>query len=78
MGKNMSRATTVRWLSIDAMKVLVREQPGISLGSYVSVLGWDEYYWTNYPGGDNPYTQPHYHWPNFKFMLPRLQPTGRK
>lgn len=65
-------------LGIEAMKILVREQPGISLGSYVSALGWDETYWTNYPGGDNPYTQPHYHWPNFKFMLPRLKPTGKK
>jgi peptide/nickel transport system substrate-binding protein len=64
-------------LSTEGLKVLVREQPGISLGSYVSVLGWDEYYWTNYPSGKNPYTQPHYHWPNFKFMLPRLEPTGR-
>ena len=68
----------IKDLSIAAMKILVREQPGISLGSYVSALGWDEYYWTNYPSGDDPYTQPHYHWPNFKFMLPRLKATGRK
>ncbi len=65
-------------LSTEAMKILVKYQPGISLGSYVSVLGWDEYYWTNYPGGGNTYTQPHYHWPNFKFMLPRLKPTGKQ
>ncbi|HET6485765.1 MAG TPA: ABC transporter substrate-binding protein, partial [Spirochaetia bacterium] len=65
-------------LSLAGLKVLVKYQPGISLGSYVSVLGWDEYYWTNYPGGGNQYTQPHYHWPNFKFMLPRLKPTGKQ
>jgi peptide/nickel transport system substrate-binding protein len=63
---------------VEGLKVLVEEMPGISIAAYPSFLGWDEYYWTNYPGGENIYTQPHYHWPNFKFMLPFLEPTGRK
>jgi peptide/nickel transport system substrate-binding protein len=77
MEKVASNDPKIIELSTKAMQILIKYQPGISLGSYVSVLGWDEYYWTNYPGGDNTYTQPHYHWPNFKFMLPRLKPTGR-
>ncbi|MCP4403579.1 MAG: ABC transporter substrate-binding protein, partial [bacterium] len=63
---------------IEAAKITVEEMPGVSLASYTSFLGWDEYYWTNYPGSENPYTQPHYHWPNFKFMLPFLEATGKK
>ncbi len=63
---------------IAAAKVIVENMPGIAIASYPAFLGWDEYYWTNYPGGENPYAQPHYHWPNFKFMLPFLEPTGRK
>lgn len=77
MEKVASNDPKIIELSTKAMQILVKYQPGISLGSYVSVLGWDEYYWTNYPGGDNAYTQPHYHWPNFKFMLPKLKATGR-
>lgn len=63
---------------IEALKIFVEEMPTIPISSYPSFISWDEYYWKNYPGGENPYTQPHYHWPNFKFMLPFLEPTGRK
>lgn len=65
-------------LGIEAAKITIKEMPGISLASYPGYMGWDTYYWTNYPGGDNPYAVPHYHWPNFKFVLPFLKPTGRK
>lgn len=64
-------------LGIEAAKIAVMNQPGISISSYPSFCAWDTYYWTNYPGAENIYTQPHYHWPNFKFMLPSLEPTGR-
>lgn len=62
---------------IEAAKILIEEQPGISMSSYVGYLGLDTYYWTGYPSSTNAYSQIWYHWPNFQFMLPRLQPTGR-
>jgi peptide/nickel transport system substrate-binding protein len=65
-------------LGIEAAKILIDGQPGVSLASFPGFMGLDTYYWTNYPGGENPYTVPWYHWPNLKFMLPYLQPTGRK
>ncbi len=65
-------------LGIEAAKIIIEEMPGISLASYPSFMGWDSYYWTNYPGGDNAYGIPHFHWPNFKFVLPFLEPTGKK
>lgn len=65
-------------LTLEATKIIVEEMPGLSLASYPSFIGWDTYYWENYPGGDDPYSQPHYHWPNFKFMLPFLEQTGRE
>ncbi|MFP4015950.1 MAG: ABC transporter substrate-binding protein [Halanaerobiales bacterium] len=67
----------IRELGIEAAKILIDEQPGISLASYPGFLGVDTYYWTNFPSGDNPYAVPWYHWPNFKFVLPFLEPTGR-
>ncbi len=65
-------------LGIEGLKILVEEMPTIPTFGYPGVVGWDEYYWTNYPGAENPYTQPYHHWPNFKYMLPFLEPTGRK
>ncbi|MFW5991761.1 MAG: ABC transporter substrate-binding protein [Halanaerobiaceae bacterium] len=65
-------------LGIEAAKILIEEQPGISVASFPGFLGLDTYYWENYPGGENPYQVPWYHWPNFKFALPFLEPTGRE
>lgn len=65
-------------LGIEGLKIVTAEMPSIPTFGYPGVVGWDEYYWTNYPGGENSYSQPYHHWPNFKFMLPFLKPTGRK
>lgn len=64
-------------LAIEVAKILIDGQPGVSVASFPGFMGLDNYYWTNYPTGDNPYSVPWYHWPNLKFMLPFLQPTGR-
>lgn len=65
-------------LGIEGLKIAVEEMPTIETFIYPGVVAWDEYYWTNYPGAENPYCQPYHHWPNFKYMLPFLEPTGRK
>ena len=65
-------------LGIEGLKVAAREMPSIPTFNYPGVVGWDETYWTNYPGAENPYQQPYQHWPNFKFLLPFLEPTGKK
>ncbi len=64
-------------LGMEGLKVLVEEMPTIPTFGYPGVVAWDEYYWTNYPGAENPYTQPYHHWPNFKYMLPFLEPVER-
>ncbi|HEY8541075.1 MAG TPA: ABC transporter substrate-binding protein [Pseudothermotoga sp.] len=65
-------------LGVEGLKLLIKEMPGIPTFNYPGVIAWDEYYWTNYPGAENMYAQPYHHWPNFKYMLPFLKPTGRK
>lgn len=64
-------------MGIEGLKIAVREMPSIPTFSYPGVVGWDETYWTNYPGAENPYQQPYQHWPNFKFMLPFLESTKK-
>ena len=67
-----------RQLGMEGLKIVFKEMPGIPTFAYPGVVSWDEYYWTNYPGAENAYCQPYHHWPNFKYMLPFLKPTGRK
>ncbi len=64
-------------LGMEGLKIAVEEMPGIATYTYVGAVAWDTYYWTNWPGAENIYSQPYHHWPNFKYMLPFLEPTGR-
>jgi peptide/nickel transport system substrate-binding protein len=61
---------------IEGLKIAVTEMPGIPTYGYVGFVTWDEQYWTNWPGAENPYTQPYTHWGPFKYMTPFLEPTG--
>lgn len=63
-------------IGIEGLKEAVTNMPGIPTYGYIGFVGWDEYFWTNWPGSENPYTQPYTHWPNFKYMTPFLEPTG--
>ncbi len=63
-------------VGIEGLKIAVTEMPGIPTYGYVGFLTWDEQYWTNWPGAENPYTQPYTHWGPFKYMTPFLEPTG--
>lgn len=60
-------------LGIEALKVLVEEMPTIPTYGYCGAVAWDETYWVNWPGAENPYSQPYHHWPNLKYMLPLLK-----
>jgi peptide/nickel transport system substrate-binding protein len=65
-------------VGIEGLKIAVREMPGIPTFGYVGFISWDQTYWTNWPGAENPYTQPYTHWGPFKYMTPFLQPTGAR
>ncbi len=64
-------------VGMDGLKILVEEMPGTPTFGYIGFIAWDEYYWTNWPGSENPYTQPYTHWGPLKYMTPFLEPTGR-
>jgi peptide/nickel transport system substrate-binding protein len=63
-------------IGIEGLKLAVEAMPGIPTFGYIGFVSWDQYYWTNWPGSDNPYTQPYTHWGPFKYMTPFLQPAG--
>jgi peptide/nickel transport system substrate-binding protein len=62
---------------IEGLKIAVTEMPGIPTFGYIGFISWDQEYWTNWPGSENAYTQPYTHWGPFKYMTPRLEPTGK-
>ncbi len=69
-----TEAEKLRLSGVEALKITAREMPTIPTFTACSGIVWDEYYWTNYPGAENRYCQPYQHFPNFKYMLPFLQP----
>ncbi|MBN2146414.1 MAG: ABC transporter substrate-binding protein [Anaerolineales bacterium] len=64
-------------LGIEGLKIVAAEMPGIPTFGYIGFVSWDTYYWGNWPGAENPYTQPYTHWGPFKYMTPFLEPTGK-
>jgi peptide/nickel transport system substrate-binding protein len=63
-------------IGIEGLQILVEEMPGIPTFGYIGFVSWDQTYWTNFPGAENPYTQPYTHWGPFKYMTPFLESTG--
>jgi peptide/nickel transport system substrate-binding protein len=63
-------------VGIKGLKEAVKNMPGIPTYGYIGFVGWDEYYWTNWPGSENAYNEPYTHWPNFKYTTPFLKQTG--
>jgi len=64
-------------IGTEGLKEAVKNMPGIPTYGYIGFVGWDEYYWTNWPGSENAYNEPYTHWPNFKYTTPFLKPTGK-
>jgi len=60
----------------EGLKEAVKNMPGVPTYGYIGFVGWDQYYWTNWPGSENAYNEPYTHWPNFKYTTPFLKPTG--
>jgi peptide/nickel transport system substrate-binding protein len=63
-------------IGIEGLKLAVEAMPGIPTFGYIGFVSWDQTFWTNWPGSENPYTQPYTHWGPFKYMTPFLEPTG--
>jgi peptide/nickel transport system substrate-binding protein len=59
-------------------KIAVEEMPSIPMVVTKKFSANDNYYWTNYPSAENPYKAPTHWMMDMKFMLPRIEPTGRE
>jgi peptide/nickel transport system substrate-binding protein len=61
---------------IEGLKLAVEAMPGIPTFGYIGFVSWDQTYWANWPGAENPYSQPYTHWGPFKYMTPFLEPAS--
>jgi peptide/nickel transport system substrate-binding protein len=50
-------------IGTEGLKEAVKNMPGIPTYGYIGFVGWDETYWTNWPGSENAYNEPYTHWP---------------
>jgi len=65
-------------LAKEFYKLAVEDMPTIPMVINKKFNANDNYYWTNYPSADNPYMANVCWWAEFKFMFPRIEPTGRE
>jgi peptide/nickel transport system substrate-binding protein len=63
-------------IGTEGLQEAVKNMPGVPTYGYIGFVGWDEHYWTNWPGSENAYCEPYTHWPNFKYFTPFLKATG--
>ncbi|GAJ15038.1 unnamed protein product, partial [marine sediment metagenome] len=64
-------------LGTEGFKIAIEEMPTIPVFTHPGLILWSTYYWTGWATSEDPHTFPSIWWPNLKFMMPFLEPTGR-
>jgi len=64
-------------LGMELLQLFVKEMPGISATTSLDPYAVSTYYWTGWPSAENHFIVPYHHYPNFKYLLTFLKPTGR-
>jgi peptide/nickel transport system substrate-binding protein len=62
----------------DFLKAMVKAMPAIQMFGTSQFVPVNTYYWDNEPSATNYYEGPWWWWSTFKYILPSIQPTGRK
>jgi peptide/nickel transport system substrate-binding protein len=65
-------------LGREALKMFIEEMPYIPMAGTSKFVPVDTYYWDNWPTALDQYDNPIWWWSGFKFILPMIEPTGRK
>lgn len=67
-------------LGLEGLKIQIEEMIAIPLFNCPITIVFDEYYWTNWPSPKNDYARCDVltTWPELKYILHNLKPTGRK
>jgi peptide/nickel transport system substrate-binding protein len=88
MDKIISQLVLTRWedyskiinLGLEGLKLEIEEMIAIPCFNCPIAIVFDEYYWTNWPSPKNDYARCDNYttWPQLKYILHEIKPTGRK
>ena len=76
-GSNPADVAVVEPLGLDLLKTYIEEMPGISGTTSLDPYAVSNYYWTGWPSAEKHFIVPYHHYPNFKYLLTFLQPSGK-
>ncbi len=74
---NPNDAATLQPLGLEMLQTYIKELPGISATTSLDPYAVSDYYWTGWPSAENHFIVPYHHYPNFKYLLTFIQPTGK-
>jgi peptide/nickel transport system substrate-binding protein len=64
-------------IGLELLQLYIQNLPAISGTTSLDPYAVSDYYWTGWPSGEDPFIVPYHHYPNFKFLLTVIEPTGR-
>jgi len=68
---------TLQPLGLEMLKLYLTELPCISATPSLDPYAVSSYYWTGWPSAENHFTVPYHHYPNFKYLLTFIKPSGK-
>ena len=68
---------TLQPLGLEMLKIWIQAMPGISATTSLDPYAVSSYYWTGWPSAENHFTVPYHHYPNFKYLLTFIKPSGK-
>jgi peptide/nickel transport system substrate-binding protein len=67
-------------LGLEGLKLEIENMIAIPVFNCPITIVFDQYYWTNWPSPENDYARSDNFttWPQLKYILHKIQPTGKK
>jgi len=70
-------SATLQPIGLELIQLHIKNQPAISATTSLDPYAVSNYYWTGWPSAENHFTVPYHHYPNFKYLLTFLKPSGK-
>ncbi|MBE3038611.1 MAG: ABC transporter substrate-binding protein [Chloroflexi bacterium] len=74
---NPTDTATLQPLGLEILQTYITEMPAISATTSLDPYAVSSYYWTGWPSAENHFIVPYHHYPNFKYLLTFLKPSGK-
>jgi peptide/nickel transport system substrate-binding protein len=68
---------TLQPLGMEMLQIYLKAMPAYSGTTSLDPYAVSSYYWTGWPSAENHFIVPYHHYPNFKYLLTFLKPSGK-